>query len=584
MPPAAVKARELARGGRFSQSRAFNRRYGMRNRHTWVLASAIAAALVSGAPSAAEVTVLSAARIHTMDVAAPQVEAVAYDAGGRLLATGPLATLAARFPDAHRIDLAGATVVPGLIDAHGHVAGLGLARMRADLTGTDSKRAALERLQAFARELPAGAWLLGRGWDQNDWPEAEFPTAADLDAAFPDRPVWLTRIDGHAAWANSAALRAVKRDLSGSWQPAGGQILRDAAGRPTGVFVDAAMDLVDAAVPPVDAATAERALVLGMESAVRHGLTGVHDMGVPLGTLRAYQRLADAGRLPLRVTALADGDGEALAWLCDKGPYRHPGGRLQMRAVKLYVDGALGSRGAALLEPYDDAPGQRGLLLLEPAALQAVARRVHGCGIQAATHAIGDRGNREVLDAYAKALGQDGTTRRWRIEHAQLLAASDLPRLASLGVIASMQPTHATSDMAWAGTRVGPQRIVGAYAWRQLRDSGARLALGSDFPVESVDPRLGLYAAVTRTDADGKPAGGWLPQEKLTAFEALRGFTLDAAYAGFAETEVGSLEVGKRADFVVLAEDPLAVDPAGLQALTVRATYVDGKPVWESGK
>lgn len=540
--------------------------------------------LVAAGAASAGVTVVIAARIHTMDVANPRAEALAFDdADGGILAVGSRDALLRRYPKATRRDLGTAVVVPGLIDAHGHVANLGYSQLRVDLAGTRSKAEVLERLRAFARDLPSGAWLTGRGWDQNDWPEAAFPTTADLDAAFPDRPVWLTRVDGHAGWANSAALRAVKRDLGGAWQPEGGQILRDGAGRPTGVFIDKAMDLVTAVVPPVDEATAERALVLGMEAAVRHGLTGVHDMGVSLENLRRYRRLADRGRLPLRIYALADGEREALAELCRTGLYAHPGGRIRMRGVKLYMDGALGSRGAALLEPYSDAPDNRGLLLREPPALQALVDRVRGCGVQLAIHAIGDRGNREVLEAYTRAIASApaGSDLRWRIEHAQVLAPQDLPRLARLGVIASMQPTHATSDMPWAETRVGPHRIHGAYAWRQLRDSGARLALGSDFPVESVDPRLGLYAATTRADDAGMPLGGWRPEEKLTAYEALRGFTLDAAWAGFMEKEVGSLEVGKRADFVVLAHDPLAIDPAALRTLTVESTWVDGRPVYQ---
>src|SRR5690606_1369818 len=437
----------------------------------------------------------------------------------------------------------------------------------------------LQRLAAFGRERPEG-WLLGRGWDQNNWPGQQFPTAADLDALFPDRPVWLRRVDGHAGWANSAAMALVERELAGDWQPEGGRIMRDAQGRPTGVFIDAAMDLVDAVRPTADAALATRALELGMQAAVAHGLTGVHDAGVSLAQLEAYRTLADAGRMPLRVHAMADGDAAALAELCRSGLYEHPGGRLQMRAVKLFVDGALGSRGAALLEDYSDEHGNRGLLLLSPEQLADVVERARDCGVQVATHAIGDRGNRLVLDAYAGALGEAGGELRWRIEHAQILEPGDIPRLSALGVIASMQPTHATSDMPWAEDRLGPQRILGAYAWRKLRDEGARLALGSDFPVESVDPRLGLYSAVTRSDAQGQPAGGWLPQEKLTAFEALRGFTRDAAWAGFAEDEVGSLAVGKRADFVVLAEDPLAVEPAVLRELTVLSTWVDGEPVY----
>ena len=535
-------------------------------------------------PAIAEVTVLTAATIRTMDPARPVAGAMAFDDAGAILAVGEAGALHARWPDATRLDLGSATVIPGLIDAHGHVAGLGLSRMRVELEGTRDKAEVLARLRAFADSLQPGDWLLGRGWDQNDWPEQVFPTAADLDAAFPDRPVWLERIDGHAGWANSAALRATGQDLDaggtrGDWHPAGGRIVRDAQGRATGVLVDGAMALVDGVLPAMDVASAERALSSGMQEAVRHGLTGVHDAGVSLLQMQAYRNLADRGEMPLRIHAMADGDSEALAWLCREGAYRHAGGRLQMRAVKLYVDGALGSRGAALLEDYSDDPGNRGLVLMSPDQLGEAVAKARDCGIQVATHAIGDRGNRLVLDAYEAALaGHPGL--RWRIEHAQVLAPEDLPRLAGLGVIASMQPTHATSDMPWARERLGPDRIHGAYAWRSLRDSGARLALGSDFPVESIDPRLGLYAAATRTDAAGEPIGGWLPGEVLTPFEALRGFTRDAAWAGFAEAETGTLAEGLRADFVVVAEDPLAIPATGLDDLTVLSTWVDGRAAY----
>ena len=535
-------------------------------------------------PAIAEVTVLTAATIRTMDPARPVAGAMAFDDAGAILAVGEAGALHARWPDATRLDLGSATVIPGLIDAHGHVAGLGLSRMRVELEGTRDKAEVLARLRAFADSLQPGDWLLGRGWDQNDWPEQVFPTAADLDAAFPDRPVWLERIDGHAGWANSAALRATGQDLDaggtrGDWHPAGGRIVRDAQGRATGVLVDGAMALVDGVLPAMDVASAERALSSGMQEAVRHGLTGVHDAGVSLLQMQAYRNLADRGEMPLRIHAMADGDSEALAWLCREGAYRHAGGRLQMRAVKLYVDGALGSRGAALLEDYSDDPGNRGLVLMSPDQLGEAVAKARDCGIQVATHAIGDRGNRLVLDAYEAALaGHPGL--RWRIEHAQVLAPEDLPRLAGLGVIASMQPTPATSDMPWARERLGPDRIHGAYAWRSLRDSGARLALGSDFPVESVDPRLGLYAAATRTDAAGEPIGGWLPGEVLTPFEALRGFTRDAAWAGFAEAETGTLAEGLRADFVVVAEDPLAIPATGLDDLTVLSTWVDGRAAY----
>lgn len=550
---------------------------------TAIFALTLAAMAAAAPPSAStEVTVLTASQIRTVDAARPAAESMAFDAGGTILALGTRAEMLARYPQAKRLDAGSATVVPGLIDAHGHVADLGLAQLRANLVDSADKADVLQRLRTFAGGLQPGGWLLGHGWDQNDWPETAFPTAADLDAAFPDRPVWLSRIDGHAGWANSAAMRLVVRDLRGNWQPDGGQILRNAVGEPTGVFVDAAMGLIESRVPALDDAQTERALKLGMRAAVEHGLTGVHDAGLPLARMRAYQRLADRDELPLRIQAMADGNGEALAWLCKEGLYRHAGGRLQMRMVKLYADGALGSRGAALLEDYSDDPHNRGLLLTDPKDLQIAVDKARDCGVQVATHAIGDRGNRIVLDAYASSLGAASNERRWRIEHAQVIAPGDIPRLAKMGVIASMQPTHATSDMPWAEQRVGPKRIVGAYAWRQLRDSGARLALGSDFPVESVDPLLGLSAAVTRSDVSGKPAGGWRAEEKLTSFEALRGFTLDAAYAGFDEASVGSLAVGKRADFLLLDADPVVVDPSRLSKLAVLATYVDGKAVYEA--
>jgi predicted amidohydrolase YtcJ len=545
------------------------------------------AALSAVAPAVAAdaTTVLSAARIHTMDASRPQATAMAFDSDGRILALGETEALLRSYPQARRLDLGAATVIPGLIDAHAHIADLGMTQLTANLVGARDKGEVLERLRTFAADLPPEAWLIGRGWDQNDWPGGDWPTAADLDAAFPQRPVWLERVDGHAWWANSAALRAVKRDLSGDWQPEGGEIRRDAQGRATGVFIDSAMELVRDARPPVDAATAERALLLGMRDAAAHGLTGVHDAGVVLADFKRYQRLADRGQMPLRITAMAAGDEGALDYVCEHGLYRHPSGRLQLRTVKVYGDGALGSRGAALLADYSDDPGNRGLMRTSRQEQDRIAAKARGCGVQVATHAIGDQGNHETLEVYAQALGDAvGSDHRWRIEHAQVLAPQDLARLAQMGVIAAMQPTHATSDMPWAQQRLGPERITGAYAWRQLRDAGTRLALGSDFPVESVDPRLGLYAAVTRTDAEGAPVGGWMPQEKLTAFEALRGFTLDAAYAGFAEQEVGSLEPGKRADFVVLGEDPLAVAPERLRLLSVRATYVDGKPVYEAAE
>ena len=542
----------------------------------------IATVAEAASPAPAVAGVLVNARIHTLDDSQPAAEALAWDATGRIVAVGRRDEVLAQAPGATLHDAKGATVVPGLVDAHAHLMGLGLALMRADLVGTRSKAEILARLQAFAATLPADAWLLGHGWDQNDWPEQSFPAAADLDAAFPDRPVWLERIDGHAGWANSAALRRATRDLSGTWQPDGGQIVRSGT-QPTGVFVDAARRLVEQAVPPPDDAYRAAALRRALAAAASVGLTGMHDMGTSLADLDLYRRFADEGRFTLRVVAYADGAAAALEQLCRQGPYRHPSGRVRMAGAKFYADGALGSRGAALLEPYSDDHGNRGLLVTPPAKLLDGMRKARGCSLQVATHAIGDRGNRLVLDDYATVLGAAvGSDHRWRIEHAQVLSPVDIPRLAQLGVIASMQPTHATSDMPWAETRLGRERLAGAYAWRRFVQSGARLALGSDFPVESEDPRLGLYAAVTRQDLDGEPPGGWLPDQRLTAAEALRGFTSAAAWAGFMEREVGRLAPGLRADFVLLDADPLSVAPDRLPRLKVLSTWVDGTPVYVS--
>ncbi|MDH5824046.1 amidohydrolase [Luteimonas sp. RD2P54] len=555
-------------------------------RHT-LTALAVAAGLTAATAQAADLRLLAAAKVHTSDPALADANAMVWDGDGRIVAVGRAEALRSQHPDAEVLDLGDAVVVPGLIDAHAHLMNLGRALLSADLAGARSKDEVIERLRAYAADLPEGAWLRGRGWDQNLWPDKAFPTAADLDQAFPDRPVWLDRVDGHAGWANGAALRAAAaregaRDLRGDWQPDGGRIVRT-DGEPTGVFVDAAMALVEAAVPADGGASAEEALQRALAAAVRNGLTGVHDMGVSREELALFRRFADAGRLPLRISAYADGDGPALDDLCTDGLYRHPQGRLRMEGVKLYMDGALGSRGAALLEDYSDEPGNDGLLLTEPAALAAVVNKARDCGVQVATHAIGDRGNRIVLDTYAAALGgRAGGDHRWRVEHAQVVAAGDIPRFAELGLIASMQPTHATSDMPWAEDRVGPDRLAGAYAWRRFLDAGVPLALGSDFPVESVDPRLGLYAAVTRQDRDGRPPGGWLADQKLEAGEALHGFTAAAAHAGRAEQEVGRLAPGMRADFVVLAADPLALAPAALDEVRILSTWVDGTPVYEA--
>lgn len=529
------------------------------------------------------VTVAGNARVYTFDPAGTvfATGALAFSSAGEILAVGEQATVEQAFPDARRIDLEGRTVLPGLIDSHGHLYGLAQTLTQADLVGAASKAEVIARLRAFEASLPEGAWLLGHGWDQNDWPEPVFPDRSDLDAEFPDRPVWLERIDGHAAWANTRAMAAADRDLSGDWQPEGGMIRRGDDGQATGIFIDNAMGLVQQAVPPVPPELMDSALDLALRSLVSLGLTGVHDPGVNRPVLELYRAKIAAGTFPLRVYAMADGMGPTLDWLCENGPVADAGGRLQMRSVKLYADGALGSRGAALLADYADEPGNRGLLFAPDEALQAQMHRVLACGLQLAVHAIGDRANRQVLDAYERLLPDfPDNPGRHRVEHVQVLDAADIPRFAAPGVIAAMQPIHATSDMYWAGERLGAERLAGAYAWKSLADAGAMLAFGSDFPVERADPMLGIYAAVSRQDLEGWPEGGWQPQERLTREQAIRAFTLDAARAAFMEDSVGSLETGKRADFIVLDRDIMQVPVAEIPEVRVLETRVDGQRVF----
>ena len=525
--------------------------------------------------------VLHNAQIYTVNPEQPEAEALAVR-GERILMVGTEAELLEAYPDAERVDAAGQTVVPGLIDAHVHLMGLGTSLLQADLVGAASKEETVERLEAFEETLPEGAWLTGRGWDQNDWPEQAFPTRQDLDEAFPERPVWLRRIDGHAAWANTAALEAVGLEALRSMDdPEGGKIMRDAQGEPTGVFVDAAMSLIGSEVPETSEEQLSQALELAIEETKKHGLTGVHEAGLDRATAERYQAAIDAGRFDVRLYGMVGGRGAAFDHFCESGFVYDYGGKLTVRAVKFYIDGALGSRGAALLDDYSDDAGNRGLLMMPPDRFTTDVRRAFECGFQVNTHAIGDRGNRVALDAYEEAMQETGrTSGRHRIEHAQVVALEDIPRFAELGVIASMQPTHATSDMYWAEDRLGPERIQGAYAWRNFLDAGARLAFGSDFPVEEVNPLLGFYAAVTRQDAEGYPEGGWYPEERLTREETLRAFTLDAAYAAFMEDEIGSIEPGKYADFVVFSRDIMTGPAPEILETDVVATYLGGEAVY----
>jgi predicted amidohydrolase YtcJ len=508
----------------------------------------------------------------------PQPNFAIYVENGRITGFGPADALLAEKPDAKVIDASDATILPGLTDAHGHLYGLGLALDTVDLVDTTSYADVIARVKQRAATASRGEWVLGRGWDQNDWSAKEFPTKAELDAAVPDQPVWLRRIDGHAGLANSAALR-LAGVTAASKDPEGGKIIRDANGEPTGVFIDEAMSLVDEKVPGPTFAQRKARILAAAQQIAANGLTGMHDAGADGETIRAVRELIDEKRFPIRVYAML-GDNEALLrkWFA-QGPLVDYGDRLTVRSVKLYADGALGSRGAALLAPYSDDPANSGLMIAQPAHIADVSKRAIAAGFQVNAHAIGDRGVRNVIDAYETA----GVTpeRRFRVEHLQVISPADVPRLAQRGIIASMQPTHATSDMYWAEARLGAERVKGAYAWRTILNAKGRLALGSDFPVEMVNPWLGIHAAVTRQDAKNWPEGGWIPSEKLTLAEAIRGFTIDAAYAAFEESTRGSIAPNRWADFTIVDGDLLGVDPTNLDEVKVRMTVVGGEIVYE---
>lgn len=519
--------------------------------------------------------VVVAKRIHTNDPKASfatalvvRGERIAYvgdEAGARSFAASD--AVIDRFPEA--------TIVPGLADAHGHLASLGRSLSIVSLDGMKSASDVTGRIVAASPAAYQGEWLIGRGWDQNDWTEKAFPTRALLDAAKPQTPIFFSRVDGHAAWVNGAAL-ALAGITKDTKDPAGGRILRDAQGEPTGVLIDNAIDLVSRKLPEPTQAERERRLKIALETCARLGLTAVHDAGMDLATFQLLQRWDLGGRLPIRVYAMADGQSPGWEEFVGRGVYK--GTSLELRAVKLLADGALGSRGAALHAPYADEPTSTGLLLLPPEELEARAKAFDARGFQVAVHAIGDRANTLVVDTLSKL----DKAHRHRVEHLQVLRGEDLPRLAASGLIASMQPTHATSDMPWAEARVGKERLSFAYAWKAVLSAGVPLAFGSDFPVEHPNPLWGLYAARTRQDHQGQPPGGWLPAQKLSGAEALRAFTEGVAFAAFAEAQRGRLAPGFDADFVVLPVDPVDGEAKALLDARVLMTVVRGVDVYRA--
>ena len=519
--------------------------------------------------------------IYTMDEQRPVVGAVVTGGGRIIFAGSPEEAFSRARAGAERVDLGGAFVIPGLTDAHAHFIGYAENRHRVDLTGTHSLAEVRERISEYIRKGVPGGWVIGRGWDQNDWSIREYPGRKDLDDVSGDIPVLIRRVCGHAAVANSRALELAGIDER-TTDPPGGRIMRDGAGRPTGLLFEEAVSLVRDVVPPFTADERKAFLKEAARECLSVGLVGVHEMGLSTNEVKLYRELYEAGELPFRITAYLDVPEGDISEIAHEALEIAIGGELfGIVGVKFYVDGSLGARSAALIEDYTDDPGNRGMLVTGREELYSGILECHEMGLQAAVHAIGDRGIRVVLDIYEQVLHErPRKDARHRIEHAQVVNAADIGRFAELGVIPSMQFTHCTSDMPWAEARLGPERVKGAYAWRSFLEAGCRVPGGSDFPVESIDPLLGLYAAVTRRNLAGEPPAGWYGGQCLTMEEAVRGFTVDAAYAAHLEGERGSLSPGKLADFIVLSHDIMKIDPALVPSVDVLMTILGGEIVF----
>ena len=551
----------------------------MRTARMAALAAALACAGSKPVPEAPMDETLIIGRVHTFDSAQRTASAVLVRGRAIACVGSPGECAQQARPGVKVVDVASGAVLPGLADAHGHVLGLARAAVEVDCAGTLSEEECASRAAERARGLPGGTWIRGRGWDQNLWPGARFPSERTLSTRVPDHPVVLWRVDGHAVWVNRRALEAAGIGPD-TRDPDGGRILRGDDHRPTGVLVDNAADLVIARIPPPALGEIERLLASALAELVRVGLTSVHDAGVDPRTLEVYRALAAADRLPLRVYAMIDGQAprSQLAEQMALWSKTREVGRLTVRSVKFYADGALGSRGAALFEPYSDDPSTSGLMVTAPAELRARVLQAAQAGFQPAVHAIGDRAVAEAAAAFAAAAEvADLRALRPRVEHLQVARASDLPILRGVEAVASMQPTHAVSDAAWAEQRLGAgsDRLRGSYAWRLVLASGVPLAFGSDFPVESHDPRLGLLAAERRRPAGLK--GAWMPEQRLSREEAIRAFTAGAAFAAHADARRGVIRVGQDADLTIFDRDVMLGEPDDLLRAEVTHTMVGGR-------
>jgi hypothetical protein len=510
------------------------------------------------------------AHIYTVNPKQPRASAIAVRQGRIVAVEDDVSRYVG--PSTRVIDAKGATIVPGLIDSHGHVRSLGDMLGIIDLRGVASESEAVEKVREAAKRYKPGEWIRGTAWDQNLWAGRQFPDAAGISKAAPDNPVSLERVDGHAIWVNRKAMEIA--DINARTpDPQGGRILRDANGAPTGVLIDRAQQLVSRKIPGPSQEQVEQSLLRATRELARDGITTVHDAGVQYADIEGYRSLIRKGLLPIRIYAMI---------LYPLPPPDKPevGDYLTVRSIKLIADGALGSRGAAMIEPYTDDPGNRGLLILDRATIRAAAEKALAKGFQVNTHAIGDRANRTVLEAYGDVL-KGKNDKRFRIEHAQVVAPEDFAKFRQYSIIASMQATHATSDMLWAQDRVGPVRIKGAYAWQTFLHLGVHVPNGSDFPVEDPNPLWGFCAAVTRRKRDGTPPGGWFPEQRMSREEALRSWTIEGAYAAFEEDRKGSLEPGKVADFVILSGDIMTMPEGEILRTIVTTTVVGGKIVYQ---
>jgi predicted amidohydrolase YtcJ len=498
-----------------------------------------------------------------------------------IYAMGSFEDLSSRYPNAAQIDLKGAAVVPGFIDSHTHAHEFGQQRLKADITGLETVEAMVDALKAFFPDPKPGEWLIGQGWDEGVWSSIGLPDRALLDEAFPNNPVRLQSLHGFAGFYNGKALEIAGIDAD-TPDPEVGRIIRREDGSPTGVMETLAQQLVNQHIPGETVEQAKDAILAGTKALLNEGITSIHEAGLNPTVLQAYMELADEGRLPLRVYGMVNGNDDSLmqAWFA-RGPFSHPSGKLDIRSIKVFYDGSLGSRTALLAAAYSDNP--KAAMMTErirPDKVRSLGKTAAEKGFQMAVHAIGDEANRRVLDLYDAALeGQEETDHRWRIEHAQVVLPDYFERVAERGYISSVQSSHAVGDSKWAEDRLGAERINRAYAWKSILEAGGRLILNSDLPGEPWTPLETLYFGVTRMTLDGKPAGGWYPNQALSTYEALQAMTLSGAYAAFMESEIGSLKSGKKADFLILDRNPITIAPEQLKDLEILQIWLDGKPI-----